>query len=73
VIEESPKIILLNLGARAFANGQLIERCRTRFPEARIIGYSGHLEIELRRAAKAAGIDKLLNNEHALTALIEHL
>jgi acetoin utilization deacetylase AcuC-like enzyme len=72
-LDESPQIVLINLGTRAFEDGKLIERCRLRFPEARIIGFCGHREVELRRAAKAAGIDKLLNNEVALAEIIAHL
>ncbi len=72
-LDESPQIVLINLGTRAFEEGQLIEKCRVRFPEARIIGFCGHREVELRRAAKAAGIDKLLNNEIALMEIVEHL
>ena len=58
---------------RSFGDGDLITRCRQRLPEARIVGFSGHLEVELRQRAKAVGIDKLLTNEQALKDLVESL
>ena len=73
-LQETPQIVLINLNARVFSDTDyLISRCRHRFPGARIIGFSGHLEVALRQKAKAAGIDKLLTNEQALKNLAEYL
>lgn len=68
-----PQLILINLGSRALNGVALIGDCRERYPEARVIGVCGHLEIDIRRAAKAAGIDKILTNEQALAQLREYL
>lgn len=55
--------ILINLGSRSLNGVAQIESCRELFPKVRVWGFCGHLEIEIRRAAKAAGIDRLLTNE----------
>ena len=55
--------VLINLGSRSLNGVAQIETCREWFPDARVLGFCGHLEIEIRRAAKAAGIDGLLTNE----------
>ena len=68
-----PQLILINLGSRSLDGVQLISACRERYPGARVIGICGHLESEIRRAAKAAGIDKILTNEQALSQLREYL
>lgn len=60
---QSCGIALINLGSRSLGGVSLIESLRQKFPEARIFGFCGHLETEIRRAARAAGIDRLLTNE----------
>ena len=55
--------VLINLGSRSLNGVAQIAMCRELFPDARVLGFCGHLEIEIRRAAKAAGIDRLLTNE----------
>ena len=67
----APSVILINLGSRGLQGVSLIGSCRERYPDARLVGFCGHLEIEIRRAAKAAGIDKILTNEQALSQLRE--
>lgn len=59
----APRWILLNLGSRSLKGLELIEDCRGLLGATKIIGFCGHLEIEIRRAAKAKGIDHLLTNE----------
>ena len=56
-------LILINLGSRSLGGVAQIATCRELFPDARVLGFCGHLEIEIRRAAKAVGIDGLLTNE----------
>ncbi|HVF09847.1 MAG TPA: response regulator [Abditibacteriaceae bacterium] len=68
-----PQLIIINLGSRSLDGVLLIGACRERYPAARIIGVCGHLEIEIRRAAKAAGIHKILTNEQAFSQLRESL
>jgi CheY-like chemotaxis protein len=68
-----PALILINLGSRSLQGVTLIRACRERYSTSRIIGFCGHLEIDIRRAAKAAGIDKILTNEQAFSQLSEYL
>jgi len=60
--------VLLNLGSRSLNGVELLPGLRTRFEGAQLFGFCGHLEIEIRRTAKEAGIDRLLTNE-SVTAL----
>jgi DNA-binding NarL/FixJ family response regulator len=69
----APDLVLINLGSRSMNGVAVIEECKKYFPAARVVGYCGHLEIELRRAAKAAGVDKLITNEQALGELNRYL
>ncbi len=55
--------VLINLGSRSLNGVAQIEDCRELLPNVRVWGFCGHLEVEIRRAAKAAGIDRLLTNE----------
>ena len=68
-LETPPELILINLGSRPLNGVEKISECRAQFPQARLVGFCGHLEIEIRRAAKAQGIDKLLTNEQAMAEL----
>ena len=68
-----PELVVINLGSRGLNGVTLIGETRERYAAARIIGFCGHLEIEIRRAAKAAGIDKILTNDQAFTGLQESL
>ena len=56
-------VALINLGSRTLGGLEMIAPLREQFAGARIYGFCGHLEIEIRRAAKAAGVDRLLTNE----------
>lgn len=64
-------LVILNLGSRSMNGLELLESAKNRFPNAQIWGFCGHLEIEIRRAALQAGIDKLLTNENAMSELCE--
>ena len=65
-------IAIINLGSRGLDATEQIGFCRAAgIP--RVIGFCGHLEVEIRRAAKAAEIDKILTNENALSDLLNHL
>jgi DNA-binding response OmpR family regulator len=55
--------VLLNLGSRRLGGLELLPRVRERLPQASVYGFCGHREVEIRQAAKAAGIDRLLTNE----------
>jgi methylmalonyl-CoA mutase cobalamin-binding subunit len=71
-IEDDFDVAIINLGSRGLDGPSLIAKCRER-GIARVVGFCGHLEVEIRRAAKAAGIDKILTNENALSDLLNHL
>ncbi len=60
---EACDIAVINLGSRSLDGVALIEPLRDRFPQAKILGFCGHLETQIRQAARAAGIDLLLTNE----------
>ena len=68
-----PQLVLINLGSRGLNGVALIGVCRERFSAARVVGFCGHLEAEIRRAARAAGIDKILTNDQALSQLEKSL
>jgi len=59
--------VLINLGSRSLSGIELISQCRELFPGATVNGFCGHLEIKIRRAAKAAGINKILTNDQAFS------
>lgn len=64
---DSVDLVLINLGSRSLRGIELISECREMFPDAIVNGFCGHLEIEIRRAAKAAGINKILTNDQAFS------
>jgi CheY-like chemotaxis protein len=66
---DAPQLVVINLGSRTLDGIALISICKQRFPGSRVIGICGHLEVDIRRAAKAAGCDKILTNEQALVDL----
>ena len=66
---ETPELLLINLGSRRLGGLELLDECRARFPAARLLGFCGHLEVEIRREAKARGVHKLLTNEQAMAEL----
>lgn len=66
---ETPQVAVINLGSRGIDGIALISACRERFPAARVVGFCGHREVEIRRAAKSAGIAKLFTNDEALSGL----
>jgi CheY-like chemotaxis protein len=66
---DAPELVLINLGSRPLNGVTLIAACRARFPAARLVGFCGHLEVEIRREAKARGIDRLLTNDQAMAEL----
>jgi DNA-binding response OmpR family regulator len=65
--EQTPQLVVINLGSRGLDFAQLISNCRERFASARVIGFCGHREVEIRRAAKNAGIETILTNDQVLT------
>ncbi len=68
-----PHLVVINLGSRGMDGVALIEACRERFAGSRVVGFCGHLEVDIRRRAKTAGIDKILTNDQAFSALTDSL
>lgn len=69
----APQLILLHLGSRHLDGVTLIPELQKRFPHARLAGFCGHREIEIRRAAKAAGIARIFTNDEAFLDLAKAL
>jgi DNA-binding NarL/FixJ family response regulator len=72
-ITSSPQLVILNLGSRTLWGIVLIKTCLQLFPAARVIGFCGHAEVEIRRAAKQAGLSRILTNDEALQDLAKAL
>ena len=70
---EAPDLVLINLGSRSLKGTELIAASKAQFPQAKVLGYCGHTEIEIRQAAKAAGIGRIFTNEEAMIELAELL
>lgn len=70
---QEPQLVVINLGSRGMDGAGLIEACRERFADSRVVGFCGHLEVDIRRRAKAAGIDKILTNDQAFSDLASSL
>lgn len=67
--DAQPDWIVINLGSRSMDGLKLLQNARRDFPQAEVAGFCGHLEVEIRRAAKAAGIHQLLTNEQVTQQL----
>lgn len=67
--DEAPQLVVINLGSRGINGAALAKSCRETFPNVRVVGFCGHLETEIRRQAREAGIHKILTNEQAFSAL----
>ena len=70
---QMPELVVINLGSRGMNPVGFIGVCRERFPNSRVVGFCGHLEVEIRRAAKVAAIDKILTNDQAYSELAKSL
>lgn len=68
-----PILILINLGSRSLNGLELISPCLELFPTARVLGFCGHAEIEIRKSAKQAGLRRILTNDEALMDLAKSL
>lgn len=64
-----PDLVIINLGSRSIDGIALIKSCLQQYPKARVVGFCGHAEIEIRRAAKQAGLSRILTNDEALQNL----
>lgn len=68
-VEGEFDLILFNLGSRSLDGLSQIETWRERFPAAKIWAFCGHREVDLWRAAKAAGVEKIVTNEVAMSEI----
>ena len=62
-------LLIFNLGSRSLDGLKHIENWRTRFEGAKIWAFCGHREVELWRAARDAGVEKILTNEVAMSEI----
>jgi DNA-binding NtrC family response regulator len=62
-------LVVLNLGSRSLNGLALVPDIQNRFPVAAIWGFAGHREVEIWRAAKTAGVTKMVSNEAAMSEL----
>jgi len=67
------ELVIINLGSRTLSGIELIKTCLQQFPDARVVGFCGHAEIEIRQAAKQAGLNRILTNDEALQNLVQSL
>ena len=62
-------LIVFNLGSRSLDGLAQIPVLRECFNAAQIWAFCGHREVELWREARAAGVDKILTNEVAMSEI----
>ena len=62
-------LIVFNLGSRSLDGLAQISMLRERFNGAKVWAFCGHREVELWRAARAAGVDVILTNEVAMSEI----
>lgn len=62
-------LILFNLGSRSLDGLGHVAAWREKFPDAKVWAFCGHREVELWRAAKAAGVEKIVTNEVAMSEI----
>jgi DNA-binding NarL/FixJ family response regulator len=55
-------VLFVDLNSAIEARLALITRLRAERPDLEIVGFSHHLEIDLRRRARAAGATRVVNN-----------
>ena len=68
-VEGDYELLVFNLGSRPLDGLSQIENWRARFAEAKIWAFCGHREVELWRAARAAGVERILTNEVAMSEI----
>ena len=66
-------LILFNLGSRSLDGVSQIAEWRARYAGVQIWAFCGHREVERWRAARAAGVEKILTNEVAMTEIGAHI
>jgi DNA-binding NarL/FixJ family response regulator len=66
-------LIIINLGSRGLPGIELIKSSLELFPTARVLGFCGHAEVEIRQQAKQAGLSRILTNDEALQDLANAL
>ena len=62
-------LLVFNLGSRSLDGLAHIGEWRERFASAPIWAFCGHREVELWRAAREAGVSKILTNEVAMSEI----
>ncbi len=62
-------VVVFNLGSRSLDGLNQMASWRARFADAKIWAFCGHREVELWRAAREAGVERILTNEVAMTEI----
>ena len=65
--------VVFNLGSRSLDGLSQIAALRARCVGAPIWAFCGHREVELWRQARAAGVDKILTNETAMSQIAREI
>ena len=63
-VTDSIAYVILDLSTRSGLTDTLAEVCREKCPDAKLIAYGPHVEVEKLQAAKAAGIGMVMSNGH---------
>lgn len=63
--------VIFNLGSRSLGSLEMVAELRKTLPAAQLWGFCGHREVELWRAARAAGVTKIVTNEAAMRGEFE--
>jgi hypothetical protein len=59
---ESITFVILDLSTRSGLTADIVSICREQCPNAKLIAYGPHVEVEKLRVAKEAGIETVMSN-----------
>ncbi|MAI33428.1 MAG: hypothetical protein CBE00_07335 [Planctomycetaceae bacterium TMED240] len=59
---DSIAYVVLDLSTRSGLTNKLVELCREKCPDAKLIAYGPHVDVNKLHAAKTAGIETVLSN-----------
>ena len=62
-------LIIFNLGSRSLDGLNQLDSWRARFADAPVWAFCGHREVELWRAAREKGVQRILTNEVAMSEI----
>lgn len=59
---DSIAFVVLDLSTRSGLTNKLVELCREKCPNAKLIAYGPHVDVDKLHAARTAGIEMVLSN-----------